>query len=65
MIKVKPALYLRHTFSYIVVVAALIWTLFPIWWAFVFSFKRPQDFFTAKIVPFVQNKRARIILIKI
>jgi len=33
---------------------ALCWTLFPIWWAFALSIKRPPDFFTAKTLPFIQ-----------
>jgi multiple sugar transport system permease protein len=40
--------------SRLVMVLALLWTLFPIGWAFVLSIKRPPDFFSAKIVPFVQ-----------
>jgi multiple sugar transport system permease protein len=33
---------------------ALLWTLFPIWWAFALSIKHPPDFFTARALPFVQ-----------
>lgn len=33
---------------------ALLWTLFPIVWAFALSIKRPADFFTARVLPFVQ-----------
>ena len=32
----------------------LAWTLFPFWWAIALSIKRPADFFTAKVLPFVQ-----------
>lgn len=30
------------------------WTLFPLWWAVALSLKQPQDFFTAKTLPFLQ-----------
>ncbi len=33
---------------------ALLWTLFPVVWAFALSIKRPADFFTARVLPFVQ-----------
>lgn len=45
---------LRQNFSYVVVALAVVWTLFPIWWAFALSIKQPLDFFTAKVLPFVQ-----------
>ncbi len=45
---------LRQSPSYILLVLALVWTLFPVWWAFTLSIKHPFDFFTAKALPFVQ-----------
>lgn len=54
MIGAKPALRLRQSLSYVVLVLALVWTLFPVWWAFALSIKHPLDFFTAKALPFVQ-----------
>jgi multiple sugar transport system permease protein len=33
---------------------ALVWTLFPFWWAAAMSIKRPPDFFTARALPFLQ-----------
>lgn len=32
----------------------LCWTLYPLWWTVALSFKQPQDFFTAKWLPFCQ-----------
>ena len=37
-----------------VLALVLVWTLYPLWWAVVLSFKRPEDFFTARWLPFVQ-----------
>ncbi|HEX9371337.1 MAG TPA: carbohydrate ABC transporter permease [Roseiflexaceae bacterium] len=44
----------RRSLGRAAVALALLWTLFPIWWAFALSIKRPPDFFTARILPFVQ-----------
>jgi multiple sugar transport system permease protein len=54
MVGAKRLLRLRRKLSYIVLALALAWTLFPVWWAFVLSIKRPPDFFTAKTLPIVQ-----------
>lgn len=45
---------LRQGLIYVLLLTALGWTLFPVWWAFVLSIKHPLDFFTAKWLPFVQ-----------
>jgi multiple sugar transport system permease protein len=50
----RPTLRLRHVLRSAVLALVVLWTLFPIWWAFVLSIKRSSDFFTAKVLPFVQ-----------
>jgi ABC-type glycerol-3-phosphate transport system permease component len=54
MIKAKRVLCFRQSLIYMVLALALVWTLFPLWMAFVLSIKHPLDFFTAKALPFVQ-----------
>lgn len=55
---VADKLQFRRTLSWIAVMLGLaiilVWTLFPIWWAFALSIKTPPDFFTNKALPFVQ-----------
>ncbi len=50
----RLTLCLRRVLSPAVLALVVLWTLFPIWWAFALSIKRSSDFFTAKILPFVQ-----------
>lgn len=38
----------------VAIIAILLWTLFPLWWAIALSLKHPSDFFTPKVLPFVQ-----------
>jgi multiple sugar transport system permease protein len=45
---------LRRVLRSAVLALVVLWTLFPIWWAFALSIKRSSDFFTAKMVPFIQ-----------
>jgi len=44
---------LRRLLVWLVLSILLVWTLFPIAWAFALSIKPPQDFFTAAWLPFV------------
>ena len=44
---------LRRLLVWLVLSILLVWTLFPIAWAFALSIKPPQDFFTASWLPFV------------
>lgn len=53
-VETRHTFHLRRSLSYIIPVLALVWTLFPLWWAFALSIKRPPDFFTAKALPFLQ-----------
>jgi ABC-type glycerol-3-phosphate transport system permease component len=50
----KPAWLLSRCLTYAVVAAALVWTLFPFYCAFVLSIKVSGDFWTSKYIPFVQ-----------
>src|SRR6266540_4857878 len=54
MISVSHAPQIRRNLKRAALALALLWTLFPVWWAFALSIKRPPDFFTARILPFVQ-----------
>ncbi len=45
---------LKRWLSAGLIALALIWTLYPFWWAVALSIKRPPDFFTAKWLPFLQ-----------
>jgi ABC-type glycerol-3-phosphate transport system permease component len=50
----RPTLHLRQALRSALLALVVLWTLFPIWWAFALSIKHSSDFFTAKILPFVQ-----------
>ncbi len=54
MSRLHPMSKLSRWLGAIVLGALLIWTLFPLWWALALSIKQPQDFFTAKFIPFWQ-----------
>jgi multiple sugar transport system permease protein len=54
MISVSHAPRIRRSLNYAALALALLWTLLPVWWAFALSIKRPPDFFSARILPFVQ-----------
>ena len=54
MSRLHPMSRLSRWLAAMVLVALLIWTLFPLWWALALSIKQPQDFFTAKFIPFGQ-----------
>ena len=43
-----------HWLTVLAVGMALVWTLFPFWWAAAMSVKHPADFFTAKALPYLQ-----------
>ncbi len=45
---------LGHAARAAAVVAILIWSVFPFWWAVVSSLKRPIDGFDAAVIPFAQ-----------
>jgi len=51
----RPTLRLRRALRSALLALVVLWTLFPIWWAFALSIKRSSDFFTAKVLPFVQS----------
>jgi ABC-type glycerol-3-phosphate transport system permease component len=46
MIGTKRVSRLRQILIYIVVALALVWMLFPVWWALVLSIKHPSTFST-------------------
>lgn len=54
MNRVKGTRRVHQSLIYVLLLVAMGWTLFPVWWAFVLSVKHPLDFFTAKWLPFVQ-----------
>jgi multiple sugar transport system permease protein len=52
--RARPARVAGRVQTYVVVAAALLWTLFPFYCAFVLSIKFSGDFWTSKYIPFLQ-----------